>query len=58
MKKTLSLAFILSLVFALTACGQTIHKETDTTENKETKPITESGTLDINGGNGYEGFSD
>ena len=42
MKKTLSLAFILSLVFILTACGQTVQKETDTTENTETRPITES----------------
>lgn len=55
---------------AYTVVGGIPAKVLKTIENKETKPITESaqesnavaanesGTLDINGGNGYEGFSD
>lgn len=41
MKKILSLTLILSLIFAMTACGQTIQKKTDTAGTAETSPVTE-----------------
>lgn len=41
MNKILNLAIILSLVFAMAACGQTVQKEADTTGIGETSPVTE-----------------
>lgn len=41
MKKILSLALILSLVFAMTACGQNVQQEAATTGNTETSLVTE-----------------
>ncbi len=41
MKKIFSLVLILALIFAMTACGQTIQKETNTTGNTEASPVTE-----------------
>lgn len=40
MKKIFSLAFILSLAFAMISCGQTAQNEADTAGNKETVPVT------------------
>ena len=40
MNKIFSLAFIFSLVFAMTGCGQTIRNKADTTEYTETGPVT------------------
>ncbi len=41
MKKILNLAFNLSLVFAMTTCGQTVQNEADTTGSIETSPVTD-----------------
>ncbi len=41
MKRIFSLAFVLLLVFVITACGQTIQKETDTAGTAATSPVTE-----------------
>lgn len=41
MKKILNFTLILSLVFAMTACGQTGQKEADATGTSETSPVTE-----------------
>ena len=41
MKKILSFAFILSLIFAMTACGQTVQNGADATESMETVPVSE-----------------
>lgn len=41
MKNLFSLTFILSLVFAMTACGQTVQNEADTAGNEETRPVSE-----------------
>lgn len=41
MKKLFNPAFILLLVFAMTACGQTVQNEADITGDKETSQVTE-----------------
>lgn len=41
MKKILSLTLILSLIFAVTACGQTVQNGADTTKSIETVPMLE-----------------
>lgn len=41
MKKILSLAFVLTLAFAMTACGQTVQNDADTTESIETVSVSE-----------------
>lgn len=41
MKKIFNFAFILSLAFAMTSCGQTAQNEADISGNKETVPVTE-----------------
>ena len=41
MKKIFRLSFILSLLFAMTACGQTVQNEAATTRNKKASPGTE-----------------
>lgn len=42
MKKIISLVLLLTLVFSMTACGQTVQTETDTAGNIETFPAAES----------------
>lgn len=42
MKKIFSLVLIFVLIFAMSACGQTIQKETNTTGNTEASPVTEA----------------
>ena len=41
MKKIVSLALLLSLVFSVTACGQTVQTETDAAGNIETSKAAE-----------------
>lgn len=41
MKKIFSIVLILALIFTMTACGQTIQAETNTTRNTEASPVTE-----------------
>ena len=42
MKKIVNLALLLSLVFSVTACGQTVRMETDAAGNTETSKAAES----------------
>lgn len=41
MKKIVSLALLLSLVFSVTACGQTVQTKTDAAGNMETSKVAE-----------------
>lgn len=41
MKKIVSLALLLSLIFSVTACGQTVQTETDAAGNIETSKAAE-----------------
>lgn len=42
MKKILSLVFVLTLAFSMTACGQTVQNNADTPERIETFPVSEN----------------
>ena len=41
MKRIFRLAFVLLLVFVITACGQTVQNDADTMESIETVPVSE-----------------